>query len=147
MDETGVDKYYQREYGRALKGEKIMDTKRGRRFKRTNLIGGLCCGNYYGIETYDQTTTSDFFINWFEKNLLIEVPIGYTIVMDNASFHPKEKLKIIANKFGVNLIFLPPYSPDLNPIETSWANFKRWLRDNLSLFSNFFLAASFYFYR
>ncbi len=71
----GVDKFYKREYGRALKGIKIMDTKRGRRFKRTNLIGGLCCEKYYAIETYDQTTTRDFFINWFEKNLLVKVPI------------------------------------------------------------------------
>ena len=55
-------------------------------------------------------------------------------IMDNARFHRKAKLRGLAEKAGVGLIFLPPYSPDLNPIEKSWANMKRWLRDNLSSF-------------
>jgi transposase len=49
--------------------------------------------------------------------------------MDNASFHRKSKLQKLADKYGMLLIFLPPYSPDLNPIEKLWANMKRALRD------------------
>jgi transposase len=51
--------------------------------------------------------------------------------MDNASFHRKSKLRELAADANVDLIFLPPYSPDYNPIENLWANLKRWLRDNL----------------
>ena len=50
--------------------------------------------------------------------------------MDNAKFHPKERLRKIA-RGKVKLLFLPPYSPDYNPIEKSWANMKGYLRDNL----------------
>ena len=51
--------------------------------------------------------------------------------MDNASFHRKNILREIAAEFGVNVLFLPSYSPDFNPIETSWANMKQWLRDEI----------------
>jgi transposase len=54
--------------------------------------------------------------------------------MDNASFHRKGEMKSLAEKAGVALLFLPAYSPDFNPIEHSWANMKRWLRDNESRF-------------
>ncbi len=137
--------YLQREYGRAAKGKKVEDIKRGRRFSRTNIIGGLCSGQYLGNECYSHSTNGEFFLHWFEKNLLPEVPHGYTIIMDNATFHPKEKLKMLAELVGVKLLFLPPYSPDLNPIEKSWANLKCWLRDNLSSFLSFDFAVSNYF--
>lgn len=146
VDETGVDKYFQREYGRAKRGKKVEDTKRGRRFQRTNVIGGLCCGNYLAVECYNHTTNSAFFEKWFEKNLLCEIPHGFTVIMDNASFHRKEKLIQLAKNAGVNLLFLPPYSPDFNPIEKSWANLKRWLKDNLLHYSQFDFAVSDYFY-
>jgi putative transposase len=49
--------------------------------------------------------------------------------MDNASFHPKKKLRNLARRHGIKLLFLPPYSPDFNPIEKTWANMKRGLID------------------
>jgi transposase len=76
--------------------------------------------------------------------LLKDVPES-SIIMDNASFHRKKVLKIIGDKHKVNLLFLPTYSPDFNPIEHSWANMKRWLKDNLSRYVSIELAIYDYF--
>jgi transposase len=58
------------------------------------------------------------------------MPKGCTAILDNAAFHPKERLRKLA-RGKVRLLFLPPYSPDYNPIEKSWANMKSYLRDNI----------------
>ncbi len=80
---------------------------------------------------------SALFEFWFEKCLLPCLEKDTTIVMDNASFHRKNYLYEICKKYGVNLIFLPPYSPELNPIEKYWFVFKyrikAFLRINISL--------------
>jgi hypothetical protein len=109
---------------------------RGKLFERTNVIGALCSGKHYGIECYKCTTDSVFFERWFEDCLLNVIPSGkgYTIIMDNARFHRKKELRSLA-RGKVRLLFLPPYSPDYNSIEKSWANLKQFLRSNLQNFS------------
>ncbi len=52
--------------------------------------------------------------------------------MDNASFHKSQRTKELIESVGCKIIFLPPYSPDLNPIEKFWANMKRWIKDRIS---------------
>ena len=84
---------------------------------------------------YKQATDSEFFECWFEACLLEEIPKGSTIILDNATFHRKEILRKIA-RGKARLLFLPPYSPDCNPIEKTWANMKRYLRGNLQDFQS-----------
>jgi putative transposase len=74
------------------------------------------------------------FENWFENSLLKSVGKGKTIIMDRASFHRKKQLEEICKKQGVSLLYLPPYSPDFNPIEKTWANMKKELRDTVPLY-------------
>ena len=115
-----------------MRGERVEDTKRGRKFQRTNIIATQCNGVHLAVKLYKHTTNSEFFEWWFAERLLKVIPKGHTVIMDNASFHRKSKLYELAEKAEVGLIFLPPYSPDLNSIEKSWANMKSWLRDNMS---------------
>jgi transposase len=85
---------------------------------------------------YTGATTAILFETWFELFLLPELEVGSVMVMDDASFHRKKALTEIARNRGFPLLFLPPYSPDFNPIEKLWANMKRYLRTSLSLFTN-----------
>jgi transposase len=135
VDESGVNTCLQREYGRAPRGERVEGIKSGTKFERQNVIGALCGGEHFAVECYHHTTTSAFFENWFENVLLKAIPHGegYTVIMDNAVFHRKKVLRKLA-RGKVRLLFLPPYSPDYNPIEQSWANMKRFLCDNLQNF-------------
>jgi hypothetical protein len=123
----------QREYARALRGEIIGDIKRGQKFERVNVVGALWNKEHFAIECYRQRTDGVFFEKRFKECLPGEIPKGYTVIMDNARFRRKKELRKLAGG-KVRILFLPPYSPDYNPIEKSWANMKRFLNNNLNDF-------------
>ena len=132
IDESGVDKCLVRERGRALRGVKVEGTKNGRKFQRTNVVAAKIGDKVVAPLCYTENTTSLFFVDWFRKFLIKAVPKGVTAILDNARFHPKKKLRNLARRHGINLLFLPPYSPDYNPVEKVWANMKRALPDILT---------------
>jgi len=69
------------------------------------------------------------FEEWFCHFLLPLTNKGDVVILDNASWHNKKRLRKYAWVYNVYIIFLPPYSPDYNPIEIVWANLKRFLRN------------------
>lgn len=75
--------------------------------------------------------TSDFFVKWFENQLLPALDSPHIVVMDNASFHPKRRLDELCIVNNHIFLPLPPYSPELNPIEQAWANLKKKVIDLL----------------
>jgi len=101
------------------------------------LSPGLCQGKWVAPLEYGGTTDSVLFEFWFEKCLLKEVKQGNIIILDNATFHKKSVLPDLAKRHGCEVLFLPPYSPDLNPIEKRWAWLKRKLRDTLQSCDSF----------
>jgi len=58
------------------------------------------------------------------------------VILDNASFHKSKTTLEIVAQAGCEVLFLPPYSPDLNPIEKFWANFKKRVKESVEFFSN-----------
>jgi len=137
VDETGIDTYLYREYGYAPRGQKISATISGRKYKRVGIVAAQRNKEIISPLVYAGTMDSSLFEYWFEKQLLPALPSDAVIVMDNASFHRRTLLINIAQKHGFRLIFLPPYSPEFNPIENFWAWLKCYLRSTLAHFPNF----------
>ena len=135
MDESGVDSYLYREYGYAPRGEKAFGEIAGRKFQRTNFVAAKLGDRIVAPMYYNENTDSAIFELWFEGRFLPSLPKDTVIVMDNASFHRKAALTKLAKDYPVRLLFLPPYSPERNPIEKVWAKMKRWLKKHMRDFS------------
>jgi transposase len=82
---------------------------------------------------------------WLKDFLVPELKPGQVVIMDNATFHKSEESKQLIKDAGCKILFLPPYSPDLNPIEIFWANFKKMIRANLEKLKNLAEAIDFSF--
>ena len=137
VDECGIDQHLHRAYARAPRGQKVVAKISGRKYKRTNIVAGICLGHWVAPLEYTGTTDSVLFEFWFEHCLLKEVETGSVIILDNARFHKKSVLPCLAQRYGCEVLFLPPYSPDLNPIEKRWAWLKQKLREILLCFDSF----------
>jgi putative transposase len=84
---------------------------------------------------FEGTCNSDIFNAWLERQLCPNIGETHVVVMDNASFHKGRRTRKLIEKTGAILLFLPPYSPDLNPIEHDFAALKkrREYNEDLSL--------------
>jgi transposase len=134
-----------RTHARSLCGERFYGMVSGKRTSRTNVVAGYCDGRIWGEYCYKGSTTAKIFEEWFCTFLLPETVHGDVILLDNASFHNKKRLKEYASVYKVTVIFLPAYSPDYNPIEHIWANLKRFLRNTRKLFNSPAYAIYWYF--
>ena len=137
IDECGINTFLHREYAYAPRGKKVIGYISGKKFKRTNVVAAKCGNNIVAPMIYDGTTESILFEQWFEHMFLKAIPKGSYCILDNATFHRKSRLYVLAKKSGCTLIFLPPYSPDLNLIEKYWAWLKRQLRKILPNYDDF----------
>ncbi len=136
VDETGIDKFLYRKYARVPRGEKIFERVKGNKFQRTNIVAAQIGNKILAPLQYKGMMHSQFFEAWFESHLIPELSQEAVIVMDNASFHRKKHLNEIAEQYKVKIIFLPPYSPELNPIEHFWQWLKKTTSDMLKFCLN-----------
>ena len=140
IDESGFVEYYSREYGYAPRGEKVIGKVSGRHFSRTNIIAAKNGDEVVAPIAFSGSINGDLFIGWLEQIFVpaLKNPQQSVAIIDNATHHPKDAIYDIADEYGFKVIFLPPYSPDLNkPIENVWANTKRRLRLHMHKFSAF----------
>jgi len=137
LDESGVNQYLYREYGRGIRGQKIFGEVSGKRFGRQSVIAALFNGKFLSPMCFQGTCDTILFNIWLKKVLLPNLKPGQVLILDNASFHKSLETKKLVEKAGCKILFLPPYSPDLNPIEKFWANMKKRMRDLLPKLQNF----------
>jgi len=131
LDESGVNQYIFRNFGRAACEEKVIGEISGKRFVRESFISALFQGKLLSPMCFQETCNTELFNTWMEKMLIPKLKPGQVLILDNASFHRSEKSKTLVEEAGCRLLFLPPYSPDLNPIEKYWANLKVKIRELL----------------
>jgi transposase len=139
LDECGVDHRLDREFGRAPRGERIYEAVPGKRRERTSVIGAFRHGKLVAPLAFQGTANTEVVDTYFEKVLLPALPPDSVIVWDNASFHHSPTTLKLVEAAGHQLLFLPAYSPDLNPIEHFWATLKTRLRKDLPAATNPFL--------
>ena len=130
VDETGIDDNIVVQYGWSEKGERSYAEQSGFKTERLSIIAGYVYGSKELIAPFEFKGYTDtaLFNGWFENILCPQLRPGQIVILDNASLHKSPDLIEIIQNTGCYLVFLPPYSPDLNPIEKVWANFKRNLR-------------------
>ena len=146
IDESGITQYLYREYGYSLRGMPVYGKIQGKKFERLNIVAAKCGDKILARCEYTCNMNSRLFELWFVEVLLAEIPKGSVIIMDNASWHRKKVLKNLAETVGCRVIFLPPYSPDFNPIEIVWANLKTFIKNYSSDFPSLTHALFHYFH-
>ena len=124
IDESGFRKDISRPYGYAPRGQKCAGVS-GWDKAQTYVIGALCGTVPFAFTAFDCSIDSDVFHTWATEILLPELPACSVIVMDNASFHKRQDTLDALQAEGHTVLWLPPYSPDFNPIEKTWAWIKR----------------------
>ena len=138
IDESGIDMSIRKDRGWGRKSEKLIGKKSGKYYKRTNIIAGLVNNKPIAPMVFNGSCNALLFEAWVEQFLIKELKPGQVVIMDNASFHKSETTQKLIESVDCKIIFLPPYSPDLNPIEKFWANMKRWIKDKINAFSHLY---------
>lgn len=125
MDETGFAPGTSRCHGYAIKGQRLYGDVDSNKRPRTSLIGGYRDNKLIAPVVFDGTCNTLIMNAWLEHHLIPTLKPKSVIVMDNATFHKSIETREIIKQAGHYCLFLPPYSPHLNPIEKLWANIKR----------------------
>jgi transposase len=128
IDETWAKTNMTRLRGRAPRGERLVAKVPHGHWKTTSLIAALGVGGVRCSTVVDGAINRDLFEGFVEQVLVPELKRGDVVVLDNLSSHKSAYARRLIEERGARLVFLPPYSPDLNPIEMVFAKLKQLLR-------------------
>lgn len=131
-----MDQDIQRMYGRSLRGSTVPGICTGGRVKRTSIIAAQCQQKIQAPMRFEDYCDSIVVNAWIEQCLLPTLIPGQIVIFDNASFHKSTTTKSLIESGGCTLKFLPPYSPDYNPIENYWSILKNRIKKMRSNFSS-----------
>lgn len=144
LDESGFALDMPRTHGYSTRGERCYGKKDWHAKGRVNAIGATINNKLITASLFKSNIDSDIFYAWLTQDLIPKLPENSVIVMDNATFHKRKDMKEALQNAGHTLLYLPPYSPDLNPIEHKWAHLKSIRRKNHCSVSDLFSYSSLY---
>ena len=128
LDETGVTTNMVRRYGRAPRGQRVRGYAPAGHWKITTFIAGLSREGLVAPFVIDRPMNQEIFTQYVRQFLVPELDSGDIVVLDNLSSHKGSEAAALVEACGATLLFLPPYSPDFNPIEMAFAKLKQMLR-------------------
>ena len=118
-----------RRYGRATRGQRLLEKTPCGRWETTTFLGALRAEGFIAPLTVDGPINGLLFRSWVEQHLAPALRPGDIVVMDNLTSHKVAGVREAIEAVGAEVRYLPPYSPDLNPIELAFAKLKKLLRD------------------
>lgn len=115
-------------YARTLGGRRIHEATPGGHWKILTILGAMSLHGMIATMTIEEATDTEIFLAYVEQVLCPALQSGDVVVMDNLSSHKVNGVRELIQQAGAEVLYLPPYSPDLNPIEKAWAKLKQLLR-------------------
>jgi len=116
-------------YGRAPKGERLYDSESpGNQGQNISLIGGMSIDGLIATMSIVGSVNTDVFLFYVQEILIPQLWVGAIVLMDNLSVHHAQVVREAIEAVGAKVVFLPPYSPDLSPIELCGSKLKQLLR-------------------
>ena len=128
IDETGTNTAMTRLRGRCRKGKRLIAHVPHGHWKTTTFVAGLRCDAIIAPLVVDGPMNGEIFRAWVEQHLAPLLRPGDVVIMDNLPAHKVEGIRALIEAAGATLVYLPPYSPDFNPIEQAFAKLKALLR-------------------
>ena len=128
VDESGAKTNMTRLYGRAMAGQRAIDDTPSGHWCTTTMISSVRLDGSTDCMVVDGATNKDVFQAYVRHILLPTLKAGDVVVLDNLSAHKNKAIRDLIESVGAELWYLPPYSPDLNPIEKMWSKIKAILR-------------------
>ena len=141
LDESGFRLGTPPNYGWAPIGDKAPGKATHGAWKTITMIGAIALNGWRGFMTVQAATDREVFKAYVAQVLVPNLRRGDIVVMDNLSAHKDAEAIASIRRAGAHVLFLPPYSPDLNPIEKAWAKLKEILRRTVTLTREAFDAA------
>ncbi len=128
IDESGVNTSMTRLYGRAPKGERVLGSVPHDHGPNVTIIGSISLEGVEAAMSFEGAVNGDIFRVFVEQVLAPTLREGDVVVMDNLPSHKVRGIEEAIQSRGAQLLYLPPYSPDLSPIEECWSKVKTWLK-------------------
>jgi len=128
LDESGVTTEMTRRYGWAPRPERVSEAVPAGHWRTLTVLAALTPAGVLASMTIESPTDGDVFLAFVEQVLGPRLEPGHVVILDNLSAHKVAGVRQLIEDRGAQLLYLPPYSPDFNPIEQAWSKIKQRLR-------------------